>query len=306
MADSTTNLDLIAVAQAAKETTANALFDAASQSMLFGRRASTSAALTWGVYGGDVLISGVPTAVANTTVALTASRTQQIEAGPVSTSTTAITGVSIANPCVLTFASHPFAVGDVLWLSGIGGTTQLNNSFARVTATTATTCTLAVDSTGFTAYTSGGTAARMTDSGTWTLQVGKGLGSGFVAQTPLYTVVAGVATVTSYTDSRILAGPPGLSGVYGFAAQSVAGAVDVIATHAAFSAARATLLDLTGALTGNVALIMPRLSGRYLVRNSATGAFTLTVRGPGGTGVVIAAGATRQLVCDGLDYAAVT
>lgn len=83
MAGSTSNLDLITTAQAQKEVTANALFDAGSTAMLFGRRASTSSALTWGYYGGPLLVSGVPTTIANGTVALTASSTNYVEASPV-------------------------------------------------------------------------------------------------------------------------------------------------------------------------------------------------------------------------------
>jgi hypothetical protein len=60
MAGSTTILDTISVSQAQKEVTANALFDAASAAMLFGRRASTSSGLTWGYYGGPIRASGSP------------------------------------------------------------------------------------------------------------------------------------------------------------------------------------------------------------------------------------------------------
>ena len=305
MANSTTNLNLV-TASTGGSAQANALLDAASPAMLFGRNSVASSALTWGFYGGTVLLAGVPTQVSNGTIALAASRTQQIEAGPVSNTTAPITGITLANPCVITSTAHPFAVGDVLWIDSIVGTTQLNGSFARVTATAANTVTLALDSTGLTAWTSGGTLARMTDSGAYTLRVGKGLGTAFVAQTPLYQVVAGASTVTSWTDFRTLSGPLGQGAAYGGAAQSVAGAVDVIASQAAFAAARASFLDLTGAITANIAYIVPRLSGPLTVRNSATGAFTVTVRPPGGTGVVVAAGATVRLNTDGVNTAAIT
>lgn len=92
MADSTTNLDTISSSQAQKEVTANALFDAASPAMIYGRRASTTTALTWGYYGGRVGISGTPTAIANGTVALSASTTNYVvvarATGAVSVSTT--------------------------------------------------------------------------------------------------------------------------------------------------------------------------------------------------------------------------
>jgi len=80
MANSTSNLDLLAQAQQGKEITANALFDAASPAMLFGRRAAGCAALTWAYYGGVMLVSGTPTRINNGTIALSASSTLYVEA----------------------------------------------------------------------------------------------------------------------------------------------------------------------------------------------------------------------------------
>lgn len=88
MSDSTTMLDLINEAQAGKATSANDLFDAASPAMLYGRRASATAGLTWGYYGGRT--AGV--LVSNGTVSLTASATNYVVAnlttGAVSVATT--------------------------------------------------------------------------------------------------------------------------------------------------------------------------------------------------------------------------
>lgn len=95
MSHSTTLLDLLSSSQSQKEVTANSLLDAASPAMLFGRRASTTAALTWGYYGGTVLVAGTPTQIANGTVTLTANATNYVEAnsaGVVSVNTTAFTG----------------------------------------------------------------------------------------------------------------------------------------------------------------------------------------------------------------------
>ena len=81
MAGSTSNLDLIATAQAQKEVTANALFDAASTAMLFGRRASTSAALTWGYYGGTMMVSGTPNYVEANIAGVVSKNTTGFSAG---------------------------------------------------------------------------------------------------------------------------------------------------------------------------------------------------------------------------------
>jgi hypothetical protein len=87
MADSTSPIDLIASDQAQKEVTANSALNAASPAMLYARRATTSALLTWGFYGGRWNGSSI----SNGTVALTASTTNYIVAdrttGAVSVST---------------------------------------------------------------------------------------------------------------------------------------------------------------------------------------------------------------------------
>lgn len=81
MSDSVTQLDLIQQSQAQKEVTANALFESASSSMLFARRASTSLGLTWGFYGGTFKVTATTrTRLADGTVALVASSTNYIEA----------------------------------------------------------------------------------------------------------------------------------------------------------------------------------------------------------------------------------
>ena len=80
MANSSSNLDLLAQSQQGKEVTVNALFDAASPGMLFGRRAAGCVALTWAYYGGVMLVSGTPTRINNGTLALSASSTLYVEA----------------------------------------------------------------------------------------------------------------------------------------------------------------------------------------------------------------------------------
>ena len=100
MSNSTTLLDTIQQSQAQKEVTANAMFDAASPAMLYGRRASTCSGLTWGYYGGYLSVSGTPTAVANGTLTLTASDVNYIEAD-------ATTGAVSSNLVGFTVGSIP-------------------------------------------------------------------------------------------------------------------------------------------------------------------------------------------------------
>ena len=76
MADSTTHLDTIVQGSGSQDVQANALYDAASPAMLFGRRAASTTGLTLGYYGGNVTKSdGTQTTIANGTLSLTPSTT---------------------------------------------------------------------------------------------------------------------------------------------------------------------------------------------------------------------------------------
>lgn len=108
MSNSTITYDAIAQSQASKEVTANAYFDAASPATLFGRRQSTTSGLTWGYYGGTVMIDAALTQIANGTIALTASATNYIEAtraGVISKNTSGWTPGQIPQYTVVTGAS---------------------------------------------------------------------------------------------------------------------------------------------------------------------------------------------------------
>jgi len=108
MSNSTITYDPILQAQSGKETTANAMFDALSPASFFGRRASTSSGLTWGYYGGTMLVDGALTQIANGTLALSASTTNYVEitrAGVISKNTTAFTPGAIHLYTIVTGAS---------------------------------------------------------------------------------------------------------------------------------------------------------------------------------------------------------
>ena len=69
-----------------------------------------------------------------------------------------ITGASQANPAQITSAGHTLITGDIVTITGIVGMTQLNGNTYTITVTGVNTFTLnGIDSTGFTAYVSGGT-----------------------------------------------------------------------------------------------------------------------------------------------------
>jgi hypothetical protein len=212
MSGSTSLLDLISSAQASKEVTANALFDAGSPAMLFGRRASTTAALTWGYYGGVMLVDGVSTAIANGTVALSASSTNYVEASRA--------GVVSKN------------------------------------------------TTGFTA-----------------------------GRIPLYKIVTGAATVTSYEDWRITPAP--MTG-------RLALAMTDANTTLTAAQARNTILELTGTLTAQRNIVLPLDAQQWTVFNNTTGGFGLQFIGATGTGVVVAAGKRAIIYSDGTNVVRVT
>lgn len=68
-----------------------------------------------------------------------------------------ITGISQAAQAVVTISgTNPYQVGDWVYISGVVGMTEINGSRYLVTSRTSSTITLAVNSTGFTEYTSGG------------------------------------------------------------------------------------------------------------------------------------------------------
>ena len=75
-----------------------------------------------------------------------------------------ITGITNANPAVVTAASHGFSNGDRVFLSGVEGMTQVNNlEFTVAGATTDTFELSGIDSSAYTAYASGGTAGKIVE-----------------------------------------------------------------------------------------------------------------------------------------------
>lgn len=213
MSNSTSLIDLISQSQAAKEVTANAALDAASPAMIFGRRASTSAGLTWGYYGGAMLVDGALTAIANGTLTIAAGQTNYVQATRA--------GVVSAN------------------------------------------------TTGYTA-----------------------------GQIPLYTVVAGASTVTSYTDHRAWVEPRHMTSRASVAVTTA----DVTLTAAE---ARCRHLTITGALTNNRSVIVPN-DWEGVVFCNNTGAYTTTIKTASGAGIVVAQTKRAILLADGVNVVRVT
>lgn len=84
--------------------------------------------------------------------------------------------------------------------------------------------------------------------------------------------------------------------VNGILSKSVAGGANVTLT--AVEAGNG-ILKFTGALTGNIAVIVPATAKALIASNQTTGAYSLTVKTAAGTGIVVAQGKNQELWCDG-------
>lgn len=71
-----------------------------------------------------------------------------------------ITGATQANPCEITAVAHGFANGDLIYIDGVVGMTQINKQLFEIVNVATDTFELSgVDSSAYTAYASGGTAS---------------------------------------------------------------------------------------------------------------------------------------------------
>jgi hypothetical protein len=103
-----------------------------------------------------------------------------------------ISGASKANPCVITATSHGYSTGDTVTISNVVGMTQLNTNRYIITVVDANSFSLSdlfgnpVDSTGYSTYTSGGQANKIsTDSTPPGLQEDEGA-AGIILGTSLF------------------------------------------------------------------------------------------------------------------------
>ena len=71
--------------------------------------------------------------------------------------TRSITAITKAASAVVTVGSHTFAINESVYFSGVAGMTQINSLRGTITGTSATEITVAINSTAFSTYTSGGT-----------------------------------------------------------------------------------------------------------------------------------------------------
>lgn len=100
---------------------------------------------------------------------------------------------------------------------------------------------------------------------------------------------------------KIRCGPLAAFGAPRQTSKSVAGSSDVTLTALE---QRVDQLVLTGALTGNINVIVDTTKWRWTVYNNTSGAYTLTVKTSAGTGIAVAQGSRMLLECDGTNVVA--
>jgi hypothetical protein len=178
VANSATHLDLVSATQASKEVTVNAALDSASPAMLFGRRATTCALLTWGYHGGVLNVAGTPAEIGNGTVSLTPLATNYVEAttaGVVSANTSGFTAGRLRLYTVVTGASTVSSYtdhrhgGTSAGITGAPGVLA-DGDYGDVTVSSSGSA-IAVDSNAI-------TYAKMQDVSAASKLLGRGAGSG--------------------------------------------------------------------------------------------------------------------------------
>ena len=114
---------------------------------------------------------------------------------------------------------------------------------------------------------------------------------------PLYAVITGAATVTSYTDYRIPNYP-----VCGRTVKALSDANYTLTLGEALP----QILECTGALTAQRNITVPLGAQQWTVFNNTTGGFGLQFIGATGTGIVVGMGKRAIIYADGTNVVRVT
>ena len=162
-----------------------------------------------------------------------------------------------------------------------GGTIQVDGVLTQIANGT---LTLTASTTNYVETTRGGVVSKNT--------------TGFTAGSiPLYQIVTGTATVTSYTDYRLQALPT--------TGRLALAMIDANTTLTA-AQARNAILEFTGTLTAARNIVLPLPVQQWTVFNNTTGGFGLQFIGATGTGVTVAAGRRAIVYSDGTNVVRVT
>jgi hypothetical protein len=135
------------------------LYKRYSSTRTFDRAITKPKASSLTVYKGGVAQTETTHYTYDTTtgiVTFVATTTKSVNAN----STKAITGISQANPGNVLCVGHGFVTGDKIKIISVGGMTQVNNLYFTVTVVDADNFTIGVNTSAYTAYTSGGSAIK--------------------------------------------------------------------------------------------------------------------------------------------------
>ena len=122
--------------------------------------------------------------------------------------------------------------------------------------------------------------------------------TGFTAgRMPLYRVVTGASSVTSYTDYRLPA-----ADFTGRQAKAMSNANTTLTQPEA----RNDIIEFTGTLTAARNIVLPLKTKQWTVFNNTTGGFGLQFIGASGTGITVAAGKRAIVYSDGTNVVRVS
>lgn len=177
-------------------------------------------------------------------------------------SPSALFGCDDTNTSGLTFGYY----GGVMYVDGV------------ITAVSSGTVALSASSTNYVESTRAGVVSKNT--------------TGFTAgQIPLYTIVTGTATITTVTPARAWVDPHHIT-------HQVSVAITTADVTLSAAQARCGIIVLTGTLTGNRNLIVPN-NGEWVVINTTSGAYTVTVKTSAGTGETVSQSSSAIFVANG-------
>ncbi len=118
--------------------------------------------------------------------------------------------------------------------------------------------------------------------------------TGFTAgRVPLHTVITNSGVISSFVDERV----PSID-TSGAISINVAGNSDVTLSY---TQSQCQFITLTGALTGNIHIIIPATPRWYAINNQTSGSFTVTFKTASGAGIVVNQSAQTFIYCDGTD-----
>lgn len=171
------------------------------------------------------------------------------------------------------YGHKPSTTAGLTW-GYYGGQRWVNGALTTVTDST---LALTAASTNYVEYTDAGVVSKNT--------------AGFSAdKNPIAEITTDGSSITAILDRRSQRDPS-----TGRLSKSVAGGADVTLTAAE---ARNEIIEFTGLLTANIAVIVPTRARPWAMSNATTGAFTLTVKTAAGTGKEITQGKRAVLFCD--------